>query len=298
MVDSTMVKEQLIDLGTGISIWKVHIGLLKEQDKNARAMSNTKYNRLADNIKKDARLESLPLCTPNESDGFDIISGHHRVRAARTAGVTEIHVMVFNEALSDSEVKAKQLAHNALAGVDDPQLVKEIYEAIQDIQAKMASGITEDEMAEMEKQVSVDNVMLQVDFEVVNIMFFPEHKKTFERMLGLLTADTGENIFISEIDTFQEFKEAIMSVSKNNNVRNLSTVMNKMSNIIKEYYGEEIEHENWHSIANLLGTSTIPLHVSRGLTRAIDKAMTAKKIKKGEKWKILETLLEDYLDSE
>jgi len=131
---------------------------------------------------------------------------------------------------------------------------------------------------------------------VVNIVFFPEHKERFDRMLSTMTAETGENILISEIDKFEAFKQAVNGIAKNNDIRNISTIMDKLSKIVLEYYGIETGRENWHPIANLLGTPTVPLHVSRKLKTAIEKAMKKHKLKEGEKWKVLEKLLEEYLD--
>ncbi len=292
-------RTKVVDLDNGISIWKVHIDYLREQDKNARSMSNTKFNRLADNIKRDNRLESMMLCVENEGrDEFSIISGHHRARAARAAGIDTVHIMVINETLTDSQIKSKQLSHNALSGIDDPQIVKEIYEAIEDIKEKMASGINEDEMAEMERQIDVDGIALNVDFEVVNIVFFPEHKEKFDRMLATMTAQTGENILISESDRFQAFKTAVQGIANNNNIRNVSTIINKMSAIVLEYYGIEEDRDKWVSIANILGTPTVPIHVARSLKKAIEKAVKKHKIKDSERYTVLEKILGEYLEEE
>ncbi len=89
------LKEKVIDLpATTLSIYKVHPDILREQDKNARVMDAKPFQRLTENIKKNGQMESMPYChktvSPGGSEEFSIISGHHRVRAARKAGLTEI----------------------------------------------------------------------------------------------------------------------------------------------------------------------------------------------------------------
>jgi hypothetical protein len=96
------IRAKLLDLGNGTSIWRVHLDWLREMEENARVMDPDRFERLVGNVRKDARLESLPLVTPNpdRTEEFLIISGHHRTRAARSAGVMEIVVLCLDQALS------------------------------------------------------------------------------------------------------------------------------------------------------------------------------------------------------
>ena len=132
--------------GTTLEIWKVHPDVLREQDRNARVMDTKTFQRLTENIKNNKQLESLPYChkttSPGGSEEFSIISGHHRVRAARKAGFTEIFVLVDCKDLTSAQVKAKQVAHNALSGTDDEQVLAEIFASIDDLNAKIESGIS------------------------------------------------------------------------------------------------------------------------------------------------------------
>jgi len=76
------VAEQLLQLEQGLEIWRVHIDELREQDINARSQPKAMFDRLAATIRRDKRLEALPLVAATEN-GLEIVSGHHRVRASR-----------------------------------------------------------------------------------------------------------------------------------------------------------------------------------------------------------------------
>src|ERR1035437_10075790 len=78
--------QKIVELGNGLELWRVHPSTLREQDVNARAMPKAMFERLAQTIARDKRLESLPLCAKTDK-GLEIISGHHRVRAATAAGI-------------------------------------------------------------------------------------------------------------------------------------------------------------------------------------------------------------------
>lgn len=121
-----------IQLGEGLELWQVKIDDLKEQDLNARAMPGPMFQRLAETIKRDSRLESLPFCALT-SKGIEIVSGHHRVRASRAAGIRDIWAIVDITGLSTSQIKAKQLAHNSISGVDDPAMLAQILAQIEGI---------------------------------------------------------------------------------------------------------------------------------------------------------------------
>src|SRR5881396_701824 len=91
---TTVIEPQrILELGNGLELWKVHPSTLREQDVNARSMPKAMFERLSQTIARDKRLESLPLCAKSER-GLEIISGHHRVRAATAASISEMFVLV------------------------------------------------------------------------------------------------------------------------------------------------------------------------------------------------------------
>lgn len=115
---------------------------LVAQKVNARYMSQQTLERLVSNVKRDRRLESLPLVYKDGGE-YKIISGHHRVLAAQKAGLANIMVLVTNPE-SEDEVRAKQLSHNALVGLDDEFTLKKIFDSIKDLELKLYSGVDGD----------------------------------------------------------------------------------------------------------------------------------------------------------
>ena len=164
--------------------------LLREQDKNARVMDPKTFQRLTENIKSNKQLESLPYChktiSPGGSEEFSIISGHHRVRAARKATLKEIYILVEDKELTKSQVIAKQLAHNSLAGADDQQVLLELYNAIDEINAKLESGIFNFERDIKDISVSVDEVKLSFEYEQVTILFLKHEYEDFMKVIAEL----------------------------------------------------------------------------------------------------------------
>ena len=136
----------LADLGNKILVATVDINLIREQDKNAHIMKPEMFRQLAENIKNRGALESLPFCAL--TDKIEVISGHHRLRASKEIGLKEITVLLDVSGLTRSQIAAKQLAHNAINGFDDPSMLKEIAKLITDVDDMIESFIGKDILGE------------------------------------------------------------------------------------------------------------------------------------------------------
>ena len=80
-------------MGDGLVIAKVLSENIREQDINARIMKTEMQKQLTDNIKKRGQLESMPFCAlTQEGTRVEIISGHHRIRSGKDAGLKEFFV--------------------------------------------------------------------------------------------------------------------------------------------------------------------------------------------------------------
>src|SRR6266542_4781740 len=154
--------EKVLDLGNGLELWKIPPSALSGQDVNARSMPKAMFERLSQTIARDKRLESLPLCAKTERD-LEIVSGHHRVRAATAAGISEMFILVDVTGLSRSQIAAKQLAHNAIEGTDNEQLLAEIYRQIQDAEAKLEAYIDQKLDVPLPK-VKIEGLDVDIDF--------------------------------------------------------------------------------------------------------------------------------------
>lgn len=111
--EAVIEPEKILDPGARLGLCKIPPSALREQDVNARSMSTAMFERLSQTIARDKRLESLPLCARTER-GLEIISGHHRVRPATAAGLSELFSIVDATGFTRSELAAKQLAHNSI----------------------------------------------------------------------------------------------------------------------------------------------------------------------------------------
>jgi len=166
------VSEKLLDLGQGLELWRIDIDTLLEQDENARVMSRAMFKRLEDTIGRDKRLGALPFCAATDK-GIEIVSGHHRIRAAREAGLSEVHAIVDVTGLSKDQIRAKQLAHNSISGEDDEQVLARIYSKIADVEARLESFIDPKVVEKAIQKAKAIAMDLNLSYRMVVITFMP-----------------------------------------------------------------------------------------------------------------------------
>ncbi len=232
--------EKVANLYKGIDLYSANIDEFREQDINARVMSKQVFDRLQSNISKDKRLESLPLCCikiKGDRKELEIISGHHRIRAARMANVTHIYSLVITEKLSKDQIKAKQLAHNALNGYDDEEVLRAIYENINDIEAKLESGVIDFENIKLQS-VALQEVNFEFDTETVVILFLQSQSDKFEETVERVLKE-ADKVYLSDIKEFGKFKETIRKISKIKNVRSIPSILSLMCDLANEQLSEK-----------------------------------------------------------
>lgn len=234
------MSEKLLELGNGLEIWKVNIEELKEQDLNARYMKAEMFERLTENIKNSERLESLPFCALTEN-GIEIISGHHRVRAARQAGIYEIYVIVDVSGLSSDKIKAKQLAHNSIGGYDNAELVKRIFDEIQDASAKLEAFVP-DKLVEDFKRISVGDINVDMDIQQIQLMFFKYEKECINKLENYLKEE--DEAYAAEISQFEDVKKMIKESGREYNIRAVGTILARLCELtLCRYENVEPSHK-------------------------------------------------------
>jgi hypothetical protein len=197
------------------------------------------FDRLTENIKRDGHLRSLPFCVRETNragnEELIIVSGHHRVRAARAAGVEKVFVLVDERELSRDEVISEQLAQNAIQGKDDPQVLAELYAEIEDIEKKIETGIREEDLMFDLPPVDMDGgPQVELDVEIVNILFLRYQYEHWQEALELVAKDA--DVYIADKDQWDEFAATIRTISVRENVRAVGAILARMVDIVLEHY--------------------------------------------------------------
>jgi hypothetical protein len=256
---TTVIEPQrILDLGNGLELWKVHPSTLREQDVNARSMPKAMFERLAQTIARDKRLESLPLCAKTER-GLEIIAGHHRVRAATAAGISEMFVLVDVTGLTRSQIAAKQLAHNAIEGQDNEQLLAEIYRQIEDAESKLEAFIDTKLDIEVPK-VKIEGLDVEIDFKMVLLIFLPRVKERLDRALEYLRSSGQrlDGVYIASDSDYAPLEKAVRKINEEYDVRVVADIIGKMADLALQASGASVGDPERVHLKDIFGSAWIP----------------------------------------
>lgn len=274
--------EIVAELDDGICLAKVKVNDMKEQDLNARIMDDEKFGQLVQNIWKRGTLEQLPYCALTDK-GIEIVSGHHRTRAAREAGLKEINILLDRSDLSRSSIAAKQLAHNAIEGVDDKDTLKKIAMLITDVDDMLESAIDEEFFRNAEQE-AMRMPVPQIDFEwkTVQFSFLPHQLEDLQRLCDETSKADFEGV--ADIKHFTPFVEALRSTQKFADVKNVGAAIHLMT---KNALNEEDEGE-YDTALSVFGRGIIPRDVAGRLKETIKELQDSGQI--DNPWEIFDII--------
>lgn len=200
---------------------------LKLLEKNARYMPAEMFDRLVQNIKRDKQLSSVPFCYLDpESGEMVVLSGNHRVRAAVSAGIDKIPVMWNAEPMTEDERIAIQLSHNAIQGMDDLQILKDLYEKIKDVDLREYSAVDiAYDLSDLEvdvKEIETELVATPELPEKTVILLFTEGEE--ERIRNILEKYEDSMVLIAHQGQYDKFNEIVAKLREEYDVFNLSTI--------------------------------------------------------------------------
>jgi hypothetical protein len=212
---------QLIhDLGDGLKLYMADLSSLREQDVNARMMATKEYGQLVNNIRQRGGLESVPYCVvPDGSSTVEVVSGHHRIRAAREAGLKKAPVIVDESGLNRSQIISKQLAHNRLVGFDDQETLLKLFNLMDSPEDLLSSGLADDLLDIPE--VSLDPLLaphMDLNWKSVSFAFLPHQVDNLNKLVDSIPA--SDMVAVGDIDQFDNFMKAVVGYGRLKNIRN------------------------------------------------------------------------------
>lgn len=223
--------------GSRLQYYYADYRLLREQDINANAMPAEMFEALRTNVGRSSALESVPLCATRieTPDVIEVVSGHHRIRAALAAGVVSGIVLLYR-GLTNDEIRAKQLAHNSIAGSSDPQLVAEIYNQINSLEFKLESFIDPSIAKAVPDPVRVSQVDINPlgGAKSVSLLFLPTQYDSLEALIDTIPQDT-DMLYLASREHYDKFRDAVLASKRAYDVRSIPTVIAHMAEVT---YGE------------------------------------------------------------
>jgi folylpolyglutamate synthase/dihydropteroate synthase len=272
-------------------------------DVNARFMRHEQFQRLVTNIRDDGTLTSTPLVWNDaESRRRIVLSGNHRTKAAIEAGLQTIWWMEITEPLPRQRQIALQLAHNAIAGEDDPATLKALYEELEDVTMRLYSGL-DDKTLELLEDVDVPSLTeANLDFATVQIVFLPEEKDAAEKALeNARKAVTADSRWLAYLTQYEGVLDALDTTKGAHNVGNVATALAIILQLVERHLGELAD--GWYDpqeqtatrkgtapLETVWGTRIVPADLAAELRRATAVLIKAGQVPEHEPWRALEVM--------
>lgn len=223
--ESPIIRE--IDIGNEMVLAEVRLEKLKDSDINARIMSSAQFNVLADNIRRRGRLESVLYCAQPDGKGpVTIVSGHNRRRAALAADIQTAWVLIDRAQFTRSQLIAKQLAHNALVGADDTNILAEMVKLLDNADDLLASGINPDDVKLDDKFSDVQLLTPTLEFEqkTLAFAFLPHQVNEIEKYLGHFD-QTVDLMIVGHESQWEDFVRKVAGFARIKNIRSGGTAI-------------------------------------------------------------------------
>lgn len=296
--------ERLLDLGQGLAIWRVHVDDLAEQPLNAQAMPPAMFNRLKTTIERDGRLEDLPFCCLMSADPVQIaiISGHHRTRAARAAALFYVYCLVDETALSKDRVAAKQLAHNAIRGESEAQIVARIFQLITDVDARLEAFVEPPGPAPA--PVRLPRLELDLAYRTVMLVFLAYQADEFDRAIGQIKDDgalveDASRLYLADMELAELWRKTVTRFGKEYDARAVTVQVSAMLHAALTHLGllpdDLDDQDEWVPLAEILGSALVPPAEAEVIGRAVEALTKAGKATPKAGWEAVAELCRDYL---
>jgi len=267
---------------------------------NARFMRHETFARLVDNIKHDNSLTSVPFCAildyytandfiPRHEDTgepiYEVLSGNHRVKAAISAGLTEIEVMVTDDPLTLDQRKGIQLSHNELTGEDDPSTLKLIYESIENLDLRLYSGLDDKKLMLLAEVKPGSLTEANLEFQTISLVFLPDELDEVQKMWDSVKKTIGgaKGAWLARWSDYDKFMDSLEDASRGYGIKNVATALLVMLEVFTRHITDLQEGfldsdlnpnckiNNNVPIASVLGETNIPPKTASMIAKAISK---------------------------
>jgi hypothetical protein len=271
--------------------------------RNARFMGNMEFTRLVENLKRDGALTSTPLLRTLPDGGEEVLSGNHRTMAAREAfgEDAEATFLLIDGEVDDGRALALQLAHNAIAGEDDPATLKALYDELEDVDLRAYSGLDDKELELLDEVQPGSLTEANLDFRTFSVMALPseiERARTVAKDAAAV-AKAADVAWWVELDQFEKMlddldlvKSASDSASTAIAVALILDVFERHVHELADFYADCEDERRWVPTATAVGLR-MPATAARVVAQAVAQMIDRHDI--DHPWQALELWAADYL---
>jgi hypothetical protein len=273
---------------------------------NARYMRKETYDQLVTNLRDDGCLTSCPLIYSGgeyEEGRELILSGNHRVQAAVEAGIEEADCLLIEQPLPQAKQIALQLSHNAIEGEDDLSVLKQLYEAIDNMDDRAYAGL-DDKTLDLLDKVDMESLSeANLNFHVVQIVFLPDEADAAREAFEVF-GKTADERWLAAYKDYNDVLDVLASAHGSHNVGNIATALGVLIGVVNDNLTDlqaglidpetgDARHRGQVGLEVVFGSRTVPAATAAALTRALRGAVDRGQVDPDKSWQLLDLLLKE-----
>jgi hypothetical protein len=295
-------------MALNIEVRRVRAADLREQATNAHYMPKDRYDALVENIREDGVLTSTPLLyQPGGQGPIEIVSGHHRNRAALDAlgDQVEYDAIVILDEQSRDRIIARQLSHNSIVGLDDPALLAQLWNEIGDVDMRRYAALDDKTLEQLAKVDVAGLSELNLDFTTITLVFLPHELDRARAALEDAHKQSGaRGHWLAAREQYDRTLDALATAHASWGVGNVATALELVLDVYEEHLeatqagwldGEgEPTRKGTAPIESVVGGRDVPVDAAAVITRALKKARRDAGDPEMPLWRALELVCGDY----
>jgi hypothetical protein len=274
-------------------------------DVNARFLPHEQFRQLVANIERDGHLTSTPLVwNDRESGRLVVLSGNHRVLAAIEAGLPKIWWMQIDEPLARQRQIALQLSHNAIAGQDDPAILKELYDELENVEWRQYTGLDDKTLDLLEKVDVASLGEANLDFASVQLMFLPDELERAEAAFDAARATgAADQRWVAGLEQYEPVLDALETSRAAYKIGNSATAFGVILAVFERHLSElaegwfdgtsgEPRRKGTAPLETVFGIREIPVETAASVRAAIDRLVKDGRVPDAERWRALDMFVD------
>ncbi|MDP2815988.1 MAG: hypothetical protein Q8O19_04850, partial [Rectinemataceae bacterium] len=138
--------------------------------------------------------------------------------------------------LSEAQKIAIQLSHNAISGQDDEQILKDLWQQIDDLEASIYSGLSAETIERLENTDFTTIAEQRILFKEVSLLFLPGEIESMTSICeGIVEAAARKTIFAGRISEYSDILEGIIVAKQGQKIINTTLAFFAMAKVVREY---------------------------------------------------------------
>jgi hypothetical protein len=276
--------------------------------RNARYMTKSQMARLVQNIRTDGYLTSTPLVWHDVETGDRIVlSGNHRVMASVEVGLTEIGWLETDDPLPRQRRLAIQLSHNAIDGQDDPAVLKDLFEELEDIEWRGFAGLDDKTLDLLEKVSPEAMSEAPLDFATVQIIFLPAEVENAQRAFdSALEMSRADHVWVAREEEFRTLLNSLDVSRAASGVTNTAVALgyildvfdSHQTDMVMAWYDDDLaqprDDKRWVPVQTVFGIG-MPAPAAALVLQAVRRAVEKQDVNPRHPWQWLEQVAAEYL---